>query len=181
MWETTEIWYLMQKSWFCLTRKVEKSLFSTFLFNPFQFHILSKVAAGCYFRSEVIGQEILHACIWAMAYGMKELYNNFKAISIVICFHLQSQYRYVTPHFLLLHLDENMKNTPQIKRSMVGVLKETVAIAADGAVGRLCYFIKNIHFLIWSVHYTSGCAVYAHFSWSIPYLQWWPHYYKWVW
>ena len=47
----------------------------------------------------------------------------------------QSQYRYVTPHFLLLHLDENMKNTPQIKRSMVGVLKETVAIAADGAVG----------------------------------------------
>ncbi|XP_072018002.1 protein EFR3 homolog B-like [Amphiura filiformis] len=53
----------------------------------------------------------------------------------VIMYSIQSQYRYVTPHFLLLHLDENMKNTPQIKRSMVGVLKETVAIAADGAVG----------------------------------------------
>ena len=55
---------------------------------------------------------------------------------MLVIFFQQSQYRYVTPHFLLLHLDENMKNTPQIKRSMVGVLKETVAIAADGAVGK---------------------------------------------
>lgn len=62
--------------------------------------------------------------------------NNFaiKAFKVIM-YSIQSQYRYVTPHFLLLHLDENMKNTPQIKRSMVGVLKETVAIAADGAVG----------------------------------------------
>ncbi|XP_022089730.1 protein EFR3 homolog B-like isoform X2 [Acanthaster planci] len=62
--------------------------------------------------------------------------NNF-AIKVFkgIMYSIQSQYRYVTPHFLLLHLDEHMKNTPRIKRSIVEVLKEIVAIAADGAVG----------------------------------------------
>ncbi|XP_041483898.1 protein EFR3 homolog B-like isoform X1 [Lytechinus variegatus] len=53
----------------------------------------------------------------------------------VIMYSMQSQYLYVAPHYLLLHLDENMNNSPRIKRSIVEVLKETVAIAADGAVG----------------------------------------------
>ncbi|XP_033644947.1 protein EFR3 homolog B-like isoform X2 [Asterias rubens] len=62
--------------------------------------------------------------------------NNF-AIKVFkgIMYSIQSQYGYVTPHFLLLHLDEHMKNTPKIKRSIVEVLKQIVAIAADGAVG----------------------------------------------
>ncbi|XP_030839333.1 protein EFR3 homolog B isoform X2 [Strongylocentrotus purpuratus] len=53
----------------------------------------------------------------------------------VIMYSMQSQYLYVAPHYLLLHLDENMNNSPRIKRSIVEVLKQTVAIAADGAVG----------------------------------------------
>ncbi|XP_072170342.1 protein EFR3 homolog B-like [Diadema setosum] len=53
----------------------------------------------------------------------------------VIMYSMQSQYLNVAPHYLLLHLDDNMNSAPRIKRSIVEVLKETVAIAADGAVG----------------------------------------------
>ncbi|XP_033122897.1 protein EFR3 homolog B-like [Anneissia japonica] len=53
----------------------------------------------------------------------------------VIVYSIQSQYLYVAPHFLLLHLDENAKSSPVMKTSIVEVLKATVAVAADGAVG----------------------------------------------
>ncbi|XP_071820926.1 protein EFR3 homolog B-like isoform X2 [Apostichopus japonicus] len=61
----------------------------------------------------------------------------------VVMYSMQSQYLYVVPHFLLLHLDEGNEHTTDIKQSIVQILKETVAIAADGAVGSSVLEIFN--------------------------------------
>ncbi|KAJ8039272.1 Protein EFR3-like B [Holothuria leucospilota] len=61
----------------------------------------------------------------------------------VVMYSMQSQYLYVVPHFLLLHLDEDNQLTTNIKQSIVQILKETVAIAADGAVGSSVLEIFN--------------------------------------
>ncbi|XP_077991157.1 protein EFR3 homolog B-like isoform X1 [Glandiceps talaboti] len=53
----------------------------------------------------------------------------------IIMYSIQAQYSYVVVHMLLNHLDENTKNSPQIKQSIVEVLAECVSIAADGSIG----------------------------------------------
>ncbi|XP_070556875.1 protein EFR3 homolog B-like isoform X2 [Ptychodera flava] len=53
----------------------------------------------------------------------------------IIMYSIQAQYSYVAVHMLLNHLDENTKNSPEIKQSIVEVLAECVAIAADGSIG----------------------------------------------
>ncbi|XP_077869878.1 protein EFR3 homolog B-like [Saccoglossus kowalevskii] len=53
----------------------------------------------------------------------------------IIMYSIQAQYSYVAVHMLLNHLDDNTKNSPQMKQSIVEVLGECVTIAADGSIG----------------------------------------------
>ena len=49
---------------------------------------------------------------------------------------MQAQYGYVVVQMLMGHLDKNQGQEPRIKASIVGVLSETVFIAAGGSIGK---------------------------------------------
>ena len=59
---------------------------------------------------------------------------------------MQAQYGYVVVQMLMGHLDKNQGQEPRIKASIVGVLSETVFIAAGGSIGQCAlewYDTKN--------------------------------------
>ncbi|XP_035661891.1 protein EFR3 homolog B-like isoform X3 [Branchiostoma floridae] len=53
----------------------------------------------------------------------------------IIMYSMQSQYSHVAIQSLLSHLDDHTRDSARIKASIVGVLRETVSIAAAGSIG----------------------------------------------